>query len=150
MAVATAPERVTLQPARTGFLDPDRQSRRGVEAPGQRGPRWSLSRTAALCGVIVVVTLLLVVAASAYLTQGQVRLTRLQGQLTSVLGRHHDLELRMATLSNPSDVVAKSERHGLVAPTKVTDLTQVNVSNATTTTSTAPTGHSSVETTGGP
>jgi cell division protein FtsL len=89
-----------------------------------------LRRTAAVCGVIVLVSLLMVVAASAYMTQGQVRLTRLQGQLTAVLGQHHDLENRLAQLSNPSRVVSQSQRHGLVPPSQVTDLTQVNPSTS--------------------
>jgi hypothetical protein len=93
-----------------------------------------------MCGVIVMMSLLAVVAASAYMTQGQVRLTRLQGQMTSVLGQHHDLEERVAQLSDPSTVVSQSEHHGLVAPSDVTDLTQVNPSATATT---AASGHSS-------
>ena len=128
MAPAIAPERVTAAAAPARAPDLDRRPRASVAAPGQRGPRWSLRRTAALCGTIVLASLLMVVVASAYMTQGQVRLTRLQGQLTAVLGQHHDLELRMAKLSDPSTVVSQSQGHGLVAPSRVTDLAPVNTS----------------------
>jgi hypothetical protein len=85
----------------------------------------------------------MVVAASAYLTQGQVRLTRMQQQLTAQLGRHRDLELRVAQLADPSNVVSQAQRHGLTAPSRVTDLPQV--SPASVTASTVPTAaHASV------
>ena len=148
MATAVAPERVRESRAPARAPDFDRRPQRAAPAAGQRGPRWSLPRTAAMGGVIVLVSLLMVVAASAYMTQGQVRLTRLQGQLTAVLGQHHDLEWRMAQLSDPSKVVSQSQQHGLVAPDKVTDLTQVNAAQSVTTTSTA--GHASVTSTAHP
>ena len=143
MPVATAPQRVRVAPAPARVPDASQQPRRAVESPGRRGPRWSLRRTAAVCGALVMFSLLMVVAASAYMTQGQVRLTRMQEQLTSVLGQHRDLEDRVAQLSDPSSVVSQSQGHGLIAPSKVTDLPQVNAS-------TPAIGHASVATTGGP
>jgi cell division protein FtsL len=89
-----------------------------------------------VCGAIVVVTLLMVVAASAYLTQGQVRLTRIQQQLTSALGQHSDLEARVAQLADPSAVISQAQLHGLTAPTKETDLPQVTTPTTSTATST--------------
>ncbi|HEY5025831.1 MAG TPA: hypothetical protein VII76_12710 [Acidimicrobiales bacterium] len=160
MAQATAPERARVSPAPAPERSrvspaparvPDRQPRRALETPGTRGPRWSLPRTAALGGLIVLVSLLMVVAASAYMTQGQVSLTRMQGELNSVLGQHHLLENQVASLSDPSGVVSQSQHHGLVAPTNVTDLNQVNPSASSTTAATTPTsGHASVHVTGGP
>jgi hypothetical protein len=151
MAVATSPERARVAPVATRVPDLDRQPRRVTEAPGARGPRWSLPKTAALGGVIILVSLLMVVAAAAYMTQGQVSLTRMQGQLTDVLGRHHLLEDQVATLSNPSRVVSQSQGQGLVAPTNVTDLNQVNPSGSSTTASTAPAaGHAPATTPSGP
>jgi hypothetical protein len=140
MAPVTAPERVRSEAAPAGFPDVDRRSRPALEAPGRRRPRWSLARTGALCGVILLVSLLLVVAAGAYLTQGQVRLTRMQGDLTTVLGQHHDLESQLARLTDPSRVVAQSESHGLVAPSAVTDLTQVTSPSTTPAPHHAPVG----------
>ncbi len=150
MPPAIAPERVRVAPAPARAPDYSRGPQRAVEAPGRRRPRWALSRTAALCGVIVLTSLLMVVAAGAYMTQGQVRLTRLQGQLTTVLGQHHDLEARMARLSDPSSVVSESENHGLVAPSGVTDLPQVNTSPPTTAATAPSAGHPSVTSTAGP
>ncbi len=151
MAVGTSPQRVRMAPAPARVPDLDRLPRRGLEAPAQRGPRWSLPRTAAVAGVIILVSLLMVVAAGASMTQGQVRLTRMQAQLTAVLGRHHDLEQRVAKLSDPSGVVSQAQRHGLVAPTNVTDLNQVSVSTSASTASTTPApGKTSVASTGGP
>jgi cell division protein FtsL len=102
-----------------------------------------------LCGALVLCSLLMVVAASAYLTQGQVRLTRMQQQLTSELGHHRDLEARVAQLADPSNVVSQAQRHGLTAPSHVTDLPQVTVSPPPAA-STAPTrGNASVQPTAG-
>ena len=136
MALATAPERVRAVAAPVRVPDGFSSPRRPVASPGRRGPRWSLRRTAALCGAIVVVTLLMVVAASAYLTQGQVRLTRIQQELTSALGQHSDLEARVAQLADPSAVISQAQLHGLTAPTKETDLPQVTPPNPSTATST--------------
>jgi hypothetical protein len=59
------------------------------------------------------------------LTQGQVRLTRLQEQLSTQLGQHRDLELRVAQLEQPANVLSEAQKQGLVAPKDVTDLSQV-------------------------
>jgi hypothetical protein len=86
-----------------------------------------MRRSVVASAVVVVASLLTVVGADAYLTQGQVRLTRMQQQLTSASGRHRDLEAQVATLTNPSKVVSEAERAGLDAPTKVTDLPAVSL-----------------------
>jgi len=96
-----------------------------------------------MSGAIVLFSLLMVVAASAYLTQGQVRLTRMQEQLTSVLGQRRVLEYRMARLSDPSRVVSEAENDGLAAPSKVTDLTPLRVPKLSVTPSTVPLAGSS-------
>jgi hypothetical protein len=161
MAVATAPERVRApaapggvpDTARPGTARPDtaRQPRPAIESPGRRGPHRSLRRTTAVGGALVLCSSLMVVAASAYLTQGQVRLTQMQQRLTAELNRHHDLEGRVAQLVDPSHVVAQAQRHGLTAPTRVTDLPQVNLTQTSTTTSTAPAARgASVPRTNGP
>src|ERR1700676_3525892 len=137
MAVATAPARVRVDgaPSRTPDVAPQP---RPALASGRRGPRRPLQRTAALCGALVLCSLLMVVAASAYLTQGQVRLTRMQQQLTSELGRYRDLESRVAHLADPSNVVSQAQSHGLTAPSRVTDLPQVNLAQVPPTASTVP------------
>jgi len=86
-----------------------------------------MRRAVVASAVVVVGSLLTVVGANAYLTQGQVRLTRMQQQLVSASGKHRDLELKVATLTNPSNVVSEAERAGLDAPSKVTDLPEVSL-----------------------
>lgn len=71
---------------------------------------------------LVVGSLLAVAGAQAYLTQGQVRLARIQQQLTTEQARHRDLELKVAQLDDPSHVVAKAQQQGLTVPAQVTDL----------------------------
>jgi cell division protein FtsL len=94
-----------------------------------------------MCATLVLCSLLLVAGASAYLTQGQVRLTRLQQQLNVEFGRHRNLESRVAQLANPSKVVSKAQGDGLTAPSHVTDLPEL-------TPTTAPvTPHTSTDTT---
>jgi len=149
MALATAPERVRVAPVPARVPDGFQRPRGAAEAPGRRGPRWSLRRTAALCGAVVVASLLMVVAASAYLTQGQVRLTRMQEQLTSALGQHSDLEARVAQLVDPSKVVSEAQLHGLTAPTKETDLPEVTTPKTSTTSTTLQGGQVPAGSTGG-
>jgi hypothetical protein len=78
-----------------------------------------------VCLALVVGSLLVSVAAHAYLTQGQIRLASLQQKVTTQVNRHRDLELQVAQLEDPSHVVLEAERLGLVAPGQVGDLTQV-------------------------
>jgi hypothetical protein len=72
----------------------------------------------------VVGSLLAVAAAQAYLTEGQVRLNQLQGQLATQGDQHRNLELRVAQLENPSHVVTEAQQQGLTVPSQVTDLPQ--------------------------
>ena len=136
MATATAPARVRAD-ARPLLTPAAPAPRRATPVPGPRTPSAAPRRTLVLCFTLVVGSLLSVVAADAYLTQGQVRLTRLQGQLNTDLGRHRDLELQVAEGSSPSKVVGAARHNGLVAPDHVNDLPQVSVPSSTATT-TAP------------
>ena len=97
--------------------------------PASGGPRRRrTARRAALASAsVVLASLLAVVGANAYLTQGQVRLTDLQQQVDNASGLHRDLEARVARLSSPSTVVAEAEHDGLVPPTRITDLPEVTL-----------------------
>jgi len=122
MPVATAPAEVGRAPSPVRLPERARPPLRVVEPPRRRRPRPSIRRTAIASIALVAGSLLTVAGADAYLTQGQVRLTRLQQQLGKELGRHHDLEAKVAQLSNPSAVVSAAQQHGLQAPGQVTDL----------------------------
>ncbi|MHB8329595.1 MAG: hypothetical protein ACYDD6_08240 [Acidimicrobiales bacterium] len=67
-------------------------------------------------------SLLAVAGAEAYITQGQVRLARLEQQLNTQQADHRDLELQVAQLENPSSIVSQAQQHGLTVPSQVTDL----------------------------
>ncbi len=103
-------------------------------APRPRKTRRSDHRkrtVAVLCVLLTMGSLLAVTGAHAYLTQGQVRLTRLQNQLSSQLTRHRNLELQVANLEQPSSVLSEAQKQGLVVPTNVNDLPQANLSAPT-------------------
>lgn len=103
-------------------------------APRPRKTRRSAHRrrtVAVLCVLLTMGSLLAVAGAHAYLTQGQLRLTRLQGQLSSQLARHRNLELQVANLEQPSSVLTQAQKQGLVVPSNVNDLPQANVSART-------------------
>ena len=128
MAV-TAPVRVRRQaepapPARTAT---GARAVRVVEPPPRRSPRH-VGRGAALLAIALVGgSLLVTVAANAYLTQGQILLARLQQQVAVQSNEHRDLELQVAQLESPTHLVTQAERQGLVAPTAVGDLAQVDL-----------------------
>lgn len=60
--------------------------------------------------------------AHAYLVQGQVRLAQLQQELVTAQAQQHDLEVQVAQLESPSQVVSQGEQQGLTIPSQVTDL----------------------------
>ena len=121
-STATAPSRVRIDaPALPAGPRP---ASRPAPATSSRRRGGSLRRTTVACVTLVLGSLLAVVAANAYMTQGQVELTQMQQKLTSDLGQHRDLEAQVAKLVNPSSVVSSAQAHGYVAPSHVTDLPQ--------------------------
>lgn len=77
---------------------------------------------------IVVAALLAVVVAQAFLTNGQVKLSRLQNQLTLEQSAHRQAELAVAGLETPSRIVAAASGQGMVRPSTVTELPYVSLS----------------------
>lgn len=71
---------------------------------------------------VALASLLAVSGAHAYLVQGQVRLARLQQQLSSVQTEQRDLQVQVARLESPATVVSEGEKQGLTVPSQVTDL----------------------------
>ena len=104
-----------------------RRALRVVGPPTRRRAPWSLRPTLVVVVALVLGSLLMVAGAQAYLTQEQVRLTTIQTQLTAQVAEHHDLEYRVAQLSNPAHIVGAAQRQGLTVPSQVTDLTPVTV-----------------------
>ncbi|HUC38459.1 MAG TPA: hypothetical protein VMR97_15205 [Acidimicrobiales bacterium] len=106
---------------------PPRERRPSLQLLERRGRRGRPRRLAAVSAAAVAVgSLLAVTGAHAYLTQGQARLSRLQDQLSSQLTKNRDLELRVAQLEQPSNVMSEAQKQGLVTPSSVTDLPQAN------------------------
>ena len=147
----TAPVRARRAPAaRRPVLAPTPARR----DPGRAGPpsarrstRW-VRRPAALGATVLVVgSLLATVAAHAYLTQGQIRLARLQQQVAVQINEHRDLELQVSQLENPAHVVVQAQQQGLGAPSQVGDLPQVPLGTPAAAPATTPTTAPTVSTT---
>ncbi len=77
---------------------------------------------------LVVAALLAVVVAQAFLANGQVKLSRLQNQLTLEQSAHRQAELAVAGLETPSRIVAAASSQGMVRPASVTELPYVSLS----------------------
>jgi cell division protein FtsL len=128
MAPVSAPRRsATLGGAPQGRPDASPPRLRVVGPPTRRRAPWSLRPTLFVVVGLVLGSLLLVAGAQAYMTQEQVRLTNVQTQLATQAAEHHDLEYRVAQLSNPAHIVAAAQSQGLTVPSQVTDLTPVTV-----------------------
>lgn len=130
MATASAPRRA---PAPNRGPDASRPRLQVVGPPSRRRAPWSVRPTLMVAAVLVLGSLLIVAGAQAYMTQEQVRLTQVQARLATQVGEHHDLELRVAQLSNPAHIVGAAQHQGLTVPTQVTDLTPVSFPSTVTT-----------------
>lgn len=82
-------------------------------------------RTALLALAIAVAAPLSVVGLYAEMTTGQVRLTRLQQQLTAEQQHQSALELRVAQLENPSTIVAEARDQGMVPASTEIEIPEV-------------------------
>jgi hypothetical protein len=105
-----------------------------------------------LSAVLALGSLLTVVAAHAYLVQGQVGLSHLDQRLTAEETTHRSLEEQVAQLEEPDRIVASAQHQGLVSPKDTQDLLQVPLSPqapATSSAATASTGTASTAATGG-
>ncbi len=76
-------------------------------------------------GALVVGSLLAVVVGDAMVTQGQVRLSTLQSEVSSAEVAQKAAQVTVAQLAAPTRVVARGIRLGLTAPAQVLDLPQV-------------------------
>lgn len=97
-----------------------------VVAGRRASPKGVKHWVVALAAAVAVGSLLAVVAVRAYMTQGQVRLTRLQDEMSVQLDRYRSLQLRIAQLEQPANVLAEAKSQGLVVPSHVTDVPEVS------------------------
>jgi cell division protein FtsL len=77
---------------------------------------------------IVVSALLAVVVAQAFLANGQVRLSALQGELSLEQSAHRQAELAVASLETPPRIVSAATKQGMVHPATVIELPYVPLS----------------------
>jgi len=142
MAPATA---TRTRPAQAPLRAPARRAPLRVVEPRRRPPSRRRRAPVVLALVLSVGSLLMVAAAQAYLTQGQVRLARLQQQLTNEEANHRDLELQVAGKEDPSQVVTRAQQQGLTVPPQVNDVPLVTpgASNSPVSPTSAPAAKSS-------
>lgn len=76
---------------------------------------------------LVLSSLLSIVIAQALMTQGQVRLTYVQGQVAAAQTQRLDLELQVAQEEQPANVIAAARDQGLIEPSGITDVRAVGL-----------------------
>ena len=113
---APQPRSSTRRPALRVFEpQPRRSQRRGLS---RRGHLW-------LAALLVAGSLLAVVVGDTLVTQGQIRMSDLQSQITSQLATQKSMQTEVAQLAAPDRVVAQGIALGLTAPATVVDLPEV-------------------------
>jgi cell division protein FtsL len=124
---------------------PARRRQLGVVERRRRQPARTRNWVVVFAAALAIGSLLAVVGARAYMTEGQVRLAKLQEQLSAQVDQNRNLELRVAQLQQPANVLAEAKKQGLVVPGHVTDVPEVSSSAPqVTASSSASTGSSSV------
>jgi len=126
---AVTPVRTRRAPAPAGSGAPARV-RLSIVRPPSRHSHGRWPRPLWLALAFVFLSLLAVGAAHAYLVAGQVRLAHLQQQLDTAQNSERGLEVQVARLEDPAQVVTQGEQQGLSAPTQVTDLPLVAPTSA--------------------
>jgi len=130
-ATATTTTATTAPSARPAPSDaPGHEERRwvlGVVRPAPRRTGLSKGRLVLVAPVLVLVSLLAVASAQALLTQGQVRLTSLQAQVSAAQTKRFDLELQIAREEQPSAVIAAARAQGMIVPSVINDIPAVSL-----------------------
>jgi hypothetical protein len=80
--------------------------------------------------VLCVLSLLAVAGAQAVLTEGQVRLTNLQAEVSAAQTKRFDLELQIALDEQPSAVIAAARAQGMIVPSVINEIPAVNIGMA--------------------
>lgn len=99
-------------------LKPLRPSTRPRRRPQRR-------RAVVVSAGLVLSSLLSVVAAQAYITVGQARLSRVDQELVTQTAKSNNLEKKVSELENPSRIVSEAQKQGLVSSGQVGDLPSV-------------------------
>lgn len=122
----------------------------GVVAARRARPTGTRHWVVAIAAAVAVGSLLAVVGVRAYMTQGQVRLSRLQDEMSVQLDQNRSLQLRIAQLEQPGSVLSQAKRQGLVLPSHVIDVPEVSSSLSEVSTSPGSAGGSPPEATSRP
>jgi hypothetical protein len=89
--------------------------------------------------LLCLVSLLAIAGAQAVLTEGQVRMTNLQAEVSAAQTKRFDLELQVAQEEQPSAVVAAALAQGMIVPSVVNEIPAVNPAPSTSTNPSAST-----------
>jgi hypothetical protein len=121
MAISTAPNRERHSHVASPEQSPPRRHL-WVFRPAQKRERLRRPRAFVIGPVLVLVALLAVVAAQAILMEGQVTLTKLQGDVSAAQISRYDLQLKIAGEEQPSTIVAAAKRDGMIVPSVLNEL----------------------------
>lgn len=131
-SVATSAARATTSPS----ARPDQSDAQGPEElrraldvvrPAPKRPVLLRGRVVLVAPVLVLVSLLAVADAQAMLTQGQVRLSNLQAEVSAAQTKRFGLELQIAREEQPSAVIAAARAQGMIVPSVINDLPAVSL-----------------------
>ncbi len=73
-------------------------------------------------------TLMSVVLAHSYLAEAQVRMTRVQSELSAAQAKHESEELKVSKMETPSRINAAAQQEHLSAPGQITQVPHVSLS----------------------
>ena len=124
MAATTVTPRARRAPHEVP-AEPQRRRLHLVKPRARRSRRFA-SRLVFVGPVLVMSTLLSVVGAQALMTEGQVRLTTLEAQVSAAQTTRMALELQVAQEQQPQAVIAAARRLGLVEPGQISDIPAVD------------------------
>lgn len=123
-SAATAPAR-RREPARPGLRLVD-DANLQLAQRRRRGRFVAVAAATVVCG-----SLFALAGAHALLVSGQVRLDRLEGQVSEEQARYQELRLQVAQLESPGRIVAEAQtRLAMVPPPSITYLTPTGPSQA--------------------
>jgi hypothetical protein len=97
-----------------------------VRSAPKRTRLWR-TRLVVVAPVLCVVSLLAVAGAQAVLTGGQVKLTKVQAEVSAAQTKRFDLELKIALEEQPSAVIAAARAQGMIVPSVIHDIPAVSI-----------------------